>query len=582
MPFNGSGTFTLPAGNPVVTQTVIDSTVYNTTQSGFATGLSNCITKDGQTTITANIPFAGFRLTNLGNPSAVGDAVNAQTIQSFSLINLSSVSGTDTITATVSPTPSAYATGQMFIFEPANNNTGAATINISSLGAKDIYLNNAALVADVLVSGQPVMIRYNGTQFEIVGKADFASIKSRNVFTARQDFNFTDAGAGVVYIDEDSAGSSTAPKGLVIRREGTNLNDASPSLFFDVGGGGGNCEIYSTRLGGQGGRLIFATENTSGTMVVRARFNESGQFSVGAAGTNVARLEPTAGSALTPTYTFDSSSDVGMYCPAANSLGFVTGQVERARFDGSGYFLLGTTSSAGFGSADNLVVLNGSSTVRFEFGIGGAQHGGLFANATNVTLYTSNAGDHLNFQTAGSERARVTEGGYFKAAQDAVYVSTAGTYHELAQPSTTASNRALIVWHKATSGDNVFIEWFTDGGVSRAAIDYNRGAGQVRYNITSDRRLKSNIADLLNSGAIIDQLKPRSYVFTETGQMCMGFVADELQEVLPCSASGEPNQVDENNDPIYQQIAPASSAMIALIVAELKGLRARVQTLESI
>lgn len=41
---------------------------------GFATGLSTCITKDGQTTITANIPFANFKITGLGTPTADADA----------------------------------------------------------------------------------------------------------------------------------------------------------------------------------------------------------------------------------------------------------------------------------------------------------------------------------------------------------------------------------------------------------------------------------------------------------------------------------------------------------------------------
>lgn len=65
MPFNGVGSFTPSAADfPAVTLTVIDSTKYNNVVSDVATGLSTCITKDGQTVITANIPGAGFSLTN--------------------------------------------------------------------------------------------------------------------------------------------------------------------------------------------------------------------------------------------------------------------------------------------------------------------------------------------------------------------------------------------------------------------------------------------------------------------------------------------------------------------------------------
>lgn len=67
MSFNGSGTFQInTAGQPVVANTLIESTVFNAFADDIATGLSTCITKDGQTTVTANIPFAGFFLTNAG------------------------------------------------------------------------------------------------------------------------------------------------------------------------------------------------------------------------------------------------------------------------------------------------------------------------------------------------------------------------------------------------------------------------------------------------------------------------------------------------------------------------------------
>jgi hypothetical protein len=59
MSFNGSGTFLInTAGQPVVTNTVISSTAFNALTADLGTGLSTTITKDGQTTATAKIPFA--------------------------------------------------------------------------------------------------------------------------------------------------------------------------------------------------------------------------------------------------------------------------------------------------------------------------------------------------------------------------------------------------------------------------------------------------------------------------------------------------------------------------------------------
>ena len=72
---NGSGTYTLPAGNPVVTGTTISSTWANNSLSDIATALTQSLAKDGQTTPTANIPMGSFKLTGLGAPTVAGDAL---------------------------------------------------------------------------------------------------------------------------------------------------------------------------------------------------------------------------------------------------------------------------------------------------------------------------------------------------------------------------------------------------------------------------------------------------------------------------------------------------------------------------
>jgi len=73
--YNGSGTFNInSAGQPVVTGTVIASTPFNALTADLGTGLSTAITKDGQTTTTARIPFAAGI-----NSSLVTDATNTTT-----------------------------------------------------------------------------------------------------------------------------------------------------------------------------------------------------------------------------------------------------------------------------------------------------------------------------------------------------------------------------------------------------------------------------------------------------------------------------------------------------------------------
>lgn len=167
---NGSGTYSLPSGNPVVTGTTISSTTHNNTMSDIATALTQSIAKDGQTTPSANLPMGTYRHTGVGNAADLTDYASASQVLNGSLTILSSVSGTDTITANAAITPSSYADGQMFSFIAAGANTGAATLNVSSLGAKSITKNGTtALAAGDIPSGAVVLVRYDGTQFQLIG-----------------------------------------------------------------------------------------------------------------------------------------------------------------------------------------------------------------------------------------------------------------------------------------------------------------------------------------------------------------------------------------------------------------------------
>ena len=170
MSFNGSGTFVInTAGQPVVSGTVISSTAFNALTADLATGLSTCLTKDGQTTPTANIPMGSNKITGLALGTDATDAPTLSQVQSTTVKLIASVSGADTITGSLTPSLAAYAAGQMFYFVAAGNNTGAVTLNINSLGAKNVTKNGTtALVAGEIKSGQTVTVIYDGTRFQIV------------------------------------------------------------------------------------------------------------------------------------------------------------------------------------------------------------------------------------------------------------------------------------------------------------------------------------------------------------------------------------------------------------------------------
>ena len=169
MSYNGSGTFNInTAGQPVVTGTTITSTAFNLLTTDLATGLTTALTKDGQTTPTANIPMGTFKITGLGAGTAATDAAQYGQLQAGAT-TIATVSGTDTLTGSLTPAIAAYATGNLFSFVAAATNTGAATINLNSLGAKSITKSGTtALVAGDLVNGQVYLIEYDGTRFQLI------------------------------------------------------------------------------------------------------------------------------------------------------------------------------------------------------------------------------------------------------------------------------------------------------------------------------------------------------------------------------------------------------------------------------
>jgi hypothetical protein len=137
MAFNGSGTFNRiynwvndKANGFKITASRMDGEF-----DGIATGLSQCITKDGQTTITANIPLNNYKLTGAGNGTARTDVINVGQVQDNQFQYLGTTGGTaDAYTLTPSPSIDAYATTQQITAKiSATNLTTTPYLQISGI-----------------------------------------------------------------------------------------------------------------------------------------------------------------------------------------------------------------------------------------------------------------------------------------------------------------------------------------------------------------------------------------------------------------------------------------------------------------
>jgi hypothetical protein len=138
MAFNGTGTFnriynwvTDKTNSVPITASRMDAEM-----DGMATGLSTCITKDGQTTITANIPMNSKKFTGLTTGNARTDSISLGQVQDGQFTYLGT-SGGSADAYTLSPTPAitAYvATMQYTAKIAATNTTTTPYLQISGIG----------------------------------------------------------------------------------------------------------------------------------------------------------------------------------------------------------------------------------------------------------------------------------------------------------------------------------------------------------------------------------------------------------------------------------------------------------------
>ena len=131
---------------------------------------------------------------------------------------------TDDYVITLTKAPAAYATGQFYAFKANTINTGVATLNVNSLGAKTIVQSDgvSTLNDGSILAGEVVLVLYDGTNFRLMK----AGNKSDNI----QTFSAT--------------GTWTKPAGAKL---------VSVVTIAGGGGGGGNGANGNGHTGGGGG-----------------------------------------------------------------------------------------------------------------------------------------------------------------------------------------------------------------------------------------------------------------------------------------------------------------------------------------
>lgn len=209
MPFSG-GIFTRTNGTfngPTVWQqdasagvNIVD-TRHDFHDQDIADGLSTAILKDGTQTITADVPFGGLKIIQLGDASANTDAMNKQSVESYVQSYLPTVAptfigtlgGTSTAyTGTVTPAITSYPEGLLICFIPNVNCGNAPTLNLNSLGAKAFtYFTSQGIFSNQLLANQLHYAVYTSNQFLILGA-------NRPILSSTPTLGFLSGGATTI------------------------------------------------------------------------------------------------------------------------------------------------------------------------------------------------------------------------------------------------------------------------------------------------------------------------------------------------------------------------------------------------
>ena len=159
-------------------------TMTNNTNTGATTvnvsGVgSTYIQRDGNALIAGDLqPNKGYwlvcdgtgfqlmHITNMSTPALLQQGGTGVTTGN-GLTLYGTASGTNTQAITTSPIAPSYYAGMRVQFKATGTNTGATNANVSSLGAKAIQIDGAALTGGEIHNGSLYVITYDGTQFQL-------------------------------------------------------------------------------------------------------------------------------------------------------------------------------------------------------------------------------------------------------------------------------------------------------------------------------------------------------------------------------------------------------------------------------
>jgi len=369
MPFDGSGNFQRVMNwvADAAASIKIRADRHDQEDDNLASGLSMCLTKDGQTQPTANIPMNGKKIVNLANPTANTDAVNkayADAIRTFSTaVTMSGNDGAGRILF--------RGTGNLGLsFEQADLSFGVKEVGNNGTTNRFVWMDTYAYTGILLE------LKAGNGAFNWPGASAQFQIADRTVWTLA-----------------DGYGSLAAPSLYVTGRDASDT--AYNVIFRD------DTNVTRARFGYNraDGRSLFDLRNAAGAITNSLELGNDLYLQ------NGAFLAPN-GSAAAPAFAFTAATDRGMYT-GAGILGLSLGGTPSLTISAADVIAFATTLRARANSGATATNL----TLQDSAGINRAVLTADMANSRTTIDYRNNAGAvQQSIQISAAAGLTVTSG----------------------------------------------------------------------------------------------------------------------------------------------------------------------------
>jgi hypothetical protein len=405
--------------------------------------------------------------------------------------------------------------------------------------------------------------------------------------------NTTAAGAGVAI----SPGSK-----VMVFSNGTNFTALTTGTVTSVGGTGTVNGISLTGTVTSSGNLTLGGALSGVSLATQV----TGTLPVANGGTGTTTPSLVDGSGISVTGTWPNQTITatggGGTVTSVGTAGTVNGlTLTGGPITGTGTITLGGSLSgtaAGLSIGGNAATATAASTASFASTAGTASSASTATTASAAT--TLNTGNWLGYQASaslafaysGTPRATLDSSGNW--APSGYTYGTQLFINTFSQVFSPTPSKCNILY--SGSGENGMALQNSTATTQNAILFVNNAGSNVgacfcsttgtTFATSSDYRLKNSIAPMTGALAKVALLKPCTYKWNSDNSDSQGFIAHELQAVVPECVTGEKDAVFEDGSIKSQGID--TSFLVATLTAAIQELKAlvdaqaaRIATLES-